>query len=174
VRLPRRSRIDLVGRGRSRRRARRLPCLMGADLSEGIRRGTDSRGPSRKRGRPMSTTSRDVVAEPLIRNLTFADLPAILEIERMSFSTPWRESTFVGLLRRTDSDLLGATRVGRLVGYCVCWTVGDQAELGNVAVSPQERGRGTGTRLVQAGLARVKERGARECYLEVRESNHTA
>ncbi len=122
----------------------------------------------------MSTTSRDIAAEPLIRNLTFADLPAIMEIERMSFSTPWRESTFVGLLRRSDSDLIGATRVGRLVGYCVCWTVGDQAELGNVAVSPQERGRGTGTRLVQAGLERVKQRGARECYLEVRESNLTA
>ena len=122
----------------------------------------------------MSATSDEVVPRLLIRTLSFSDLPAIMEIEHASFSLPWRESTFVGLLRRTDADLIGATRLGRLVGYCVCWTVGDQAELGNVAVAPDERGRGTGTRLVLAGLERVRERGARECFLEVRESNRAA
>jgi [ribosomal protein S18]-alanine N-acetyltransferase len=122
----------------------------------------------------MSTTSDEVLSQPLIRTLSFSDLPAIMEIERASFSTPWREATFVGLLRRTDTDLIGATRTGRLVGYCVCWTVGDQAELGNIAVAPQERGHGTGTRLVEAGLSHVRRRGASECFLEVRESNANA
>jgi ribosomal-protein-alanine N-acetyltransferase len=97
-----------------------------------------------------------------------------MEIERVSFTTPWRESTFEGLLRRPDSDLIGGTRTGRLVGYCVCWTVGDQAELGYVAVAVGERGRGIGRRLVLAALERVRQRGARECFLEVRESNLTA
>jgi len=116
--------------------------------------------------------------EPLprleFRSLSIADLPAIMPIERDSFSTPWREVTFQGLLLRDDTDVIGATRLGRLVGYAVAWTVGDQAELGNVAVATSERGRGTGRRLVGSVLESVGSRGAVQCFLEVRESNTVA
>jgi [ribosomal protein S18]-alanine N-acetyltransferase len=122
----------------------------------------------------VSATSDEVASSILIRSLTFADLPAVMEIERASFSTPWRQATFEGLLHRLDSDVIGATRLGRLIGYAVCWTVGDQAELGNVAVAPAERGRGVAGRLLANVLERVRSRGARECFLEVRESNATA
>ena len=37
--------------------------------------------------------------------------------------------------QRVWGRLQKGIRLGRLVGYSVCWTVGDQAELGNVAVS---------------------------------------
>ena len=107
----------------------------------------------------------------LLRELTSEDLARIVEIERSSFSTPWRSSTFEGLLRRTDTDLIGATIEGRLVGYAITWTILDQAELGNVAVAPEARRRGLGRLLVEAALRRVRQRGARECFLEVRESN---
>lgn len=116
----------------------------------------------------------EVGSEILIDRLSLADLPEILEIENASYSTPWRELTFTGLLRRADTDPLGARREGKLVGYAISWTIGDQAELGNVAVAPEERGRGTGRRLVEAALAGVRERGARECFLEVRISNEIA
>lgn len=106
-----------------------------------------------------------------IRDLTPDDLSAILEIENASFSTPWSRATFAGLLSRDDADLLGATDGGRLVGYAICWTIVDQAEIGNVAVEPRSRGHGLGRRLVEAALERVRRRGARECFLEVRESN---
>jgi ribosomal-protein-alanine N-acetyltransferase len=122
----------------------------------------------------MSATSDRVGSDLLIRTLSYADLAAMMAIEVESYSTPWRESTFEGLLRRSDSDLIGVTRLGKLVGYAICWTVGDQAELGNLAVTPAERGRGIGKRLVNAALDRVAERGAVECFLEVRESNHAA
>jgi [ribosomal protein S18]-alanine N-acetyltransferase len=112
--------------------------------------------------------------EPSIRRLAGSDLSAVMEIERASFSTPWRLNTFQGLLMRADTDLLAAVRGELLVGYAVCWTVADQAELGNVAVDPSERGAGTGRRLVEAALRTVRERGARECFLEVRESNTVA
>jgi [ribosomal protein S18]-alanine N-acetyltransferase len=113
-------------------------------------------------------------ADILVRDLTVADLPAIMAIEQESFSTPWRDSTFAGLMQRNDSDLIGMTRLGRLLGYAVCWTVGDQAELGNVAVAVEERGQGVARALVEAALERVRGRGARECFLEVRESNAAA
>lgn len=118
--------------------------------------------------------SRDLGPEVVIRTLSYPDLPEIMEIENASYSTPWREATMEGLLRRDDSDLIGATNSGRLLGYAICWTIGDQAELGNVAVAPAERGRGIGKRLVEAVIARIRARGARECFLEVRESNKSA
>lgn len=109
-----------------------------------------------------------------LRDLRAEDLPRIVEIEQACFSTPWRRSTFEGLLRREDADLIGATVAGRLMGYAITWTIMDQAELGNVAVLGEARGRGLGRVLIQAALARVGRRGARECFLEVRESNQVA
>lgn len=109
-----------------------------------------------------------------IRPLREADIPAVMEIEVVAFSTPWRDTTFRGLLRRLDTDLFAAERGGRLVGYAAAWTVVDQSELGNVAVSPEARGLGIGGMLVDAVVERVRRRGAREVFLEVRESNLTA
>lgn len=110
-----------------------------------------------------------------IRPLREPDLPRVLEIERECFSTPWKEVTFRGLMKRSDTDLLVAEMEdGWLAGYTACWTVIDQSELGNVAVSPSARGAGIGGALVDAVIERVKARGAHECYLEVRESNREA
>jgi ribosomal-protein-alanine N-acetyltransferase len=109
-----------------------------------------------------------------IRPLTTDDLERVLEIEGQSFSTPWHESTFRGLLRRTDTDLLAAERGDQLIGYAVCWTVADQAELGNLAVAAEARGAGVGRLLIGAAMRSVRSRGARECFLEVRETNSVA
>lgn len=118
--------------------------------------------------------SRSVGDAPRIRPLCAADLPRVLEIEAEAYSVPWRRDTFGGLLRRTDTDLLAAERNGRVIGYAVCWTVLDQAELGNVAVAGEVRGRGVGRLLLGAVFRRLRERGARECFLEVRVSNAPA
>jgi ribosomal-protein-alanine N-acetyltransferase len=109
-----------------------------------------------------------------LRPLLDADLERVMEIEHACFSTPWKEDTFRGLLRRSDTDLVAAERARRLVGYAVCWTVVDQSELGNVAVAPEARGEGIGRALVEAVVGMVRERGSRECFLEVRESNAVA
>ena len=128
----------------------------------------------------MATTETEgpfaFTAEPRfqIRRVRDEDLPRVMEIEQQSYSMPWKETTFRGLLRRSDTDLFAAEMDGRVVGYAVCWTVFDQAELGNVAVAPEARGFGIGGALVDAVVERVRERGAGECFLEVRESNLVA
>lgn len=109
-----------------------------------------------------------------IRPMREADLPRVMEIENACFSTPWKEPTFRGLMRRSDTDLYVAESDGAIVGYAACWTVIDQSELGNVAVTPDARGGGIGGALVDSVVERVKERGARELFLEVRESNRVA
>lgn len=109
-----------------------------------------------------------------LRPLAESDLDRVMEIERACFSTPWKDTTFRGLMRRADTDLVGAEQDRRLVGYAVCWTVVDQSELGNVAVAEEARGAGIGRALVEAVVERVRDRGSRECFLEVRESNQVA
>lgn len=109
-----------------------------------------------------------------IRRMRSTDLARVMEIELETFTMPWSESTFRGLLRRTDSDLFVAEHNGAVIGYAIFWSVTDQGELGNVAVAPEYRGKGIGTRLVEAVLDRAVEKGVREVFLEVRKSNSGA
>ena len=106
-----------------------------------------------------------------VRKMRALDLPIVMEIELATFTMPWSEATFRGLLRRSDSDLYVAERRGLVAGYAVFWAVTDQGELGNVAVAEAFRGKGIGTKLVEAVLERAAQRGVREVFLEVRTSN---
>lgn len=106
-----------------------------------------------------------------IRKMRSTDLARVMQIELATFTMPWSESTFRGLLRRTDSDLLVAEVRGDVAGYTVFWAVTDQGELGNVAVAEEFRGKGIGRKLVDAVLDMATARGVREIFLEVRKSN---
>ena len=109
-----------------------------------------------------------------IRTMRSADLPQVMLIELSTFTMPWSESTFRGLLRRRDSDLFVADIKGEIAGYAVFWAVMDQGELGNVAVDESQRGQGIGSKLIKAVLDRAADRGVREIFLEVRKSNTKA
>jgi ribosomal-protein-alanine N-acetyltransferase len=100
-----------------------------------------------------------------------ADVPEVHRIERLSYSVPWSELTFRGLLQRSDADLLVIELDGQLTGYAVFWQVLDQGELGNVAVDPQWRRHGLARQLIAAVMERAAARGVRELFLEVRPSN---
>ncbi len=106
-----------------------------------------------------------------IRKMRNGDLPQVMLIELATFTMPWGEATFRGLLRRKDSDLLVADLKGEIMGYAVFWAVLEQGELGNVAVDDDARGKGIGSKLIQAVLDRAAERRVREIFLEVRKSN---
>ncbi len=109
-----------------------------------------------------------------LRAMTEADLPRVLEVENASYSVPWSETTFRGLLRRHDAEAVVAVMDCSIVGHSVYWYVLDQGELGNVAVDTVWRGNGIGARLVAEIVARAARRGVRELFLEVRPSNEGA
>lgn len=111
-----------------------------------------------------------------IRPGSAGDISAVAEIERASFGDPWSEDAFHELLHMRDAIFLVATRGARQVaaGYVIARIAADEADVLNLAVSPAERGRGLGGELLDAGLAAVIDRGAREIFLEVRESNVAA
>jgi ribosomal-protein-alanine N-acetyltransferase len=103
-----------------------------------------------------------------------ADLRSVMVIERRSFTAPWEEATFRGLMRRPSAALLVAERESEVVGYSVTWFAADEAELGDIAVLPELRGLGLGRLLLDESIALARERGTRSLYLEVREANRVA
>ncbi len=110
--------------------------------------------------------------EPTVRTLGYADLPAVISIERRSFPTPWSLAMFVLELSKPAGICLGVPAVGRISGYLICSRYADVWHLMNVAVDPSARRRGLGAAMLAEMLARIGDEGA--CTLEVRTSNSPA
>lgn len=100
-----------------------------------------------------------------IRRATEEDLALILEIERLSFEKQWDENKF----RTALTDVFLVYEEEEIVGFlsACCCAVGDLAIIMKIAVHPDHRGRGIGTRLIEAALAKLKKMGIREVELHV-------
>ncbi len=114
-----------------------------------------------------------------IRPLLESDLEQVTAIEEACFAAPWSERTFRNLLRRPDAFLLSAVYEAvneeeRVAGYAAVWFVGREAELGDLAVAPNDRRRGIGGELVKAVLDEARSRGVVQIFLQVREGNQSA
>jgi ribosomal-protein-alanine N-acetyltransferase len=121
------------------------------------------------------TSVLDQAPEPglRLRQLTYGDLPAVISIERRSFSTPWSLAMFVLELSKPSGICLAAEdETGTLVGYLVCAKYDRVWHLMNVAINPEQRRRGIATQLIER-LFEEGGRGARYT-LEVRVSNLAA
>jgi len=113
-----------------------------------------------------------------LRGLGLGDLAEIEEIERRAYPTPWSRSMFAGELAKPSSICLGAFEAddeeGALVGYLIVSRYVDAWHVMNVAVDPDQRGRGVATMLLER-LFDLTAADARRGYtLEVRVSNLTA
>ncbi len=104
------------------------------------------------------------------------DLDDILELDRLSFATPWTRAMYEQELRNTELSRICVLRspAGRLDGYCSFWLIFDEVHLNNVAIRPDRRGRGLGAALVRHVLHEGGLLGARKATLEVRRSNAAA
>jgi len=106
-----------------------------------------------------------------LRRLAYADLPAVLAIERQSFPAPWSLSMFVLELSKPSGVCLAAVRPGavEIAGYVVCSRYADVWHLMNIAVAEDARRQGIASGLIDAMIA---SGGKSERYtLEVRVSN---
>ncbi|EPX55305.1 Ribosomal-protein-S18p-alanine acetyltransferase [Cystobacter fuscus DSM 2262] len=115
----------------------------------------------------------------LLRRMTHDDLPAVMELEKASFTNPWS----LELLRRELGHdwsviflLEEPTEEGgrRLLGISIFWIVHDEVHVLNVATTPEHRRRGVGRALMEATLAEGRARKCSLATLEVRKSNEAA
>ena len=120
--------------------------------------------------------SPTVKANATIRRGLADDLTAVAAIEQDSFADPWSKRSFEELLRSPAAIFLVATHADSetVSGYVIAIAVTDQAEILNLAVVVSARRHGLGGALLDAAIEAVSERGAREIFLDVRESNKPA
>lgn len=103
------------------------------------------------------------------------DLPAIMELERSSFSETeqWSERSWQGEILAERRTLLIA-RSYRPVGVIALQTIDRSADLQRIMVAPAHRRSGVAVELVRAGVEAVRHQGARSVMLEVRFDNDPA
>jgi [ribosomal protein S18]-alanine N-acetyltransferase len=111
-----------------------------------------------------------------IKRMTKKDLRRVLEIESQSFSAPWSRRLFEETLTFPLSyNFVARKRVdNRVVGYANFYLIRDEVQVLNIAVAPESRKKGYAARLLAYTIAFLANRGAREFFLEVRESNEGA
>ncbi len=104
------------------------------------------------------------------------DLDGLLEVEEASFTNPWTREMYVAELQNEAVSRVYVVRgsTGEVLGFCSFWFVFDQLHINNLAVRPEHRGRGMGTRLLDHILREASRAGARWATLEVRRSNEGA
>lgn len=93
------------------------------------------------------------------------DIPAVVEIERLSFRFPKPEAIF----REDEHKYLVAKDENKVIGYIGIEKILDEVHIINMAVEPGYRGKGVGKRLMQHVL-----NDEEVFFLEVRVSNETA
>ncbi len=106
-----------------------------------------------------------------MRAMNAADIPAVLEIDQLSFSQPWPPDAFNQELQNGNAHCSIAEIEGRVVAVLVIWRVLDEAHIATIAVHPDCRQHGIGKALLQAGMQDALADGARMYYLEVRAGN---
>ena len=112
-----------------------------------------------------------------VRAMTPSDLPAVLEIERLSQPSPWTEQVFARELELDFSQIWIIEAPGlstELAGYLVFWIIHDELHILNVVIHPQARRRGIARRLLEHLVARAYRQGITTLTLEVRASNEAA
>jgi ribosomal-protein-alanine N-acetyltransferase len=115
----------------------------------------------------MALTAR-VVVDPMHHE----DVPAVHEIERLSFRTPWPAYAFEQELRSNRLARYLVARAGdRIVGFAGVWLMVDEAHITTFGVHPEWRRQRIGRQLL-LNLAELSVSiGARRMTLEVRPSN---
>lgn len=109
-----------------------------------------------------------------LRRMQERDLPFVLEIERLSFSHPWKETSFQGEIQNLHvsfPSVIVLRPTNRVVGHVIYWLIGDEGQISNIAVHPDFRNRGIGGAVLRWTLDAIRGMGARHVVLEVRPSN---
>ncbi|NBI07320.1 ribosomal protein S18-alanine N-acetyltransferase [Senegalia massiliensis] len=111
----------------------------------------------------------------VIRNMESEDIDNILELENMSFSTPWSKESFIKEIKENKlARYIVAKNDTKIVGYGGMWLILDEAHITNIAVHPEYRGEGVGTKLLNGLVEISKEMMIKRMTLEVRKSNDPA
>jgi [ribosomal protein S18]-alanine N-acetyltransferase len=120
----------------------------------------------------QTTGAAKVSAQPIVRQMQLADIPAVYTIETASFATPWTIDIFEReITENTFANYFVIENEGVIAGYCGMWLVIDEAQITNIAILPNYRGKKLGEKLFAHVMGQAILAGAYRLSLEVRVSN---
>ncbi len=119
------------------------------------------------------------MSEITIRRMQLKDVPAVHEIDTLSFSLPWPERSFHFEVTENAASRgwVAEAQVNgknQILGMLVLWIVVDEAHIATLAVHPDFRRNGIGSRIIVEALTTAFAEGARRAFLEVRAGNTAA
>ena len=111
-----------------------------------------------------------------MRAMSEADLPQILQLEQRCFpESPWPKAEYLYELNENPFSCLRVLEEdGRIVGYIDWWILYDKAQLANIAVDPDFRGRGYARAMLEECIRDANAKGCETLSLEARVSNAPA
>ncbi len=111
----------------------------------------------------------------IIRKACEDDVQFVVEIENLSFSTPWSESLLHSEIHKPDSiSNVAVINNEKIAGYIMVNQIIDEAHILNLAVHPEFRRLGIAGKLIEEVMKDLKKNGCRFLHLEVRNSNLAA
>lgn len=108
--------------------------------------------------------------------MTEADVDGVLDITNLCFSTPWSKSSITGELNNPLAKYIIAKDLesGLIVGFVGVWIVVGEGDITNIAVHPNYRKLGIGSKLLSSLLTLCEDLNCSLINLEVRVSNTSA
>ncbi|GAC1419600.1 MAG: ribosomal protein S18-alanine N-acetyltransferase [Candidatus Velthaea sp.] len=121
--------------------------------------------------RPGAGQPRRLEIAPMVT----ADIPAVLAIESLSFSSAWPANAFTNEIRDNKLAFYFVGRLeGQIVAYGGIWVILEDSHVTTIAVHPDLRGRRLGEEMLIHLLDEAIANGASWITLEVRETNESA
>lgn len=99
------------------------------------------------------------------------DIDDVLAIERLTYKTPWNKAKFTHSLDNPNTLAYLIFKDNQVLGYSITLCASKTADLLNICIHPDYQHQGLGTKLFAYQL---QASGAKEVFIEVRVSNHSA
>lgn len=110
-----------------------------------------------------------------IRPMVLADIDGVVTVEQQAFTTPWSREAFISEIKDNELALYAVMTDGEAIkGYGGMWRILDEGHITNIALLPECRGLGLGTKLLNHLICMAKEKQIHALTLEVRPSNEAA
>jgi ribosomal-protein-alanine N-acetyltransferase len=104
------------------------------------------------------------------------DLEEVLDIEVLSFPTPWSRNAFLYELLENERAVYYVVHnsMNKLIAYIGMWIIFDEGHITNLAVHPAYRHQGVAKFLFHNFIKVAREKNVKHLTLEVRRSNTVA
>ena len=117
-----------------------------------------------------------------LRRFKLSDLDGVIRINRECLPENYTALFFINLYKRFPGTFIVAEADGEIVGYIMCRIetgipsfkllgITKKGHVISIAVLPSYQGKGIGYALIREATQAMVNYNAKECYLEVRESN---